>query len=110
MCQDVKRDKRRVFHSPVVKQLVTKTSKVTGLPEMYIMPFVSYSTEHASVDPAIDLLALRSMLTLLNFASDAIATHDPQDDDTNPDVNPGNEDTLEGDGEARPHAGESVPE
>ncbi len=70
MCQHVKQDKRLIFHSPTVKELVRKTSHATGLTEMWILPFVNYTGEQGTVNEAIDRLALRSLLTLLNFAYD----------------------------------------
>lgn len=87
MCKYVKWDKRMVFRSPKVKKLVSITQRITGLTEPDILPFVSYATEHACVNPAIDLLALRSMLALLHFASNVITTQEPQDD-----MNIGNDD------------------
>ncbi len=74
MCRHVAKDKRLIFHSTTVENLVKKTADAIGLTEMCILPFVNYTTEHASVDLAIDLLALRSMVTLLNFAFDFMAT------------------------------------
>ncbi len=73
MCRHVEKDKRLVFHSPTVKELVQKTAFATGLTEMCVMPFVSYTKEH-TCDNAIDVLALRSMVHVLNIAHDFMST------------------------------------
>ncbi len=73
MCEWVRDDKRLVFHSGTVERLVTRAAHATGLTEMCILPFVSYTYQH-TVNPAIDRLALSTMLSLLRVVTDFIDT------------------------------------